>query len=79
MLSTSPINLFRSSVGSDRRQDRAAEEPASEASLAFASWVIGRLGGWTGYYGKPGPLVMRRGLEDFNASKYGATLRLSDV
>ncbi len=55
------------------------KNPHPRGSLAFASWVIGRLGGWTGYYGKPGPLVMRRGLEDFQRIKYGATLRLSDV
>ena len=52
------------------------KNPHPKGSLAFAAWVIGRLGGWTGYYGKPGPLVMRRGLEDFQRIKYGATLRL---
>ncbi len=49
------------------------------ASLAFAAWVIARLGGWTGYYGKPGPQVMRRGLDDFRRIKFGATLSLKDV
>jgi hypothetical protein len=55
------------------------KNPHPKGSLAFAAWVIGRLGGWTGYYGKPGPQVMRRGLEDFRAIKYGATLRLQNV
>jgi hypothetical protein len=55
------------------------KNPHPKGSLAFAAWVIGRLGGWTGYYGKPGPLVMRRGLDDFQRIKYGTTLRLSDV
>ena len=34
-------------------------------SLAWASWVIGRLGGWKGYASQspPGPITMRRGLE----------------
>jgi hypothetical protein len=32
------------------------------------------LGGWDGYYGKPGPLVLRRGLHDYQRIKYGATL-----
>lgn len=50
-----------------------------KASLAFAAWVIARLGGWTGYYGKPGPKVMRRGLEDFRHIKYGTTLALPNV
>lgn len=53
--------------------------PHPKGSLAFAAWVIARLGGWTGYYGKPGPKVMRIGLQEFRAIKYGATLRLPDV
>ncbi len=53
--------------------------PHTKGSLAFAAWVIARLGGWTGYYGKPGPQVMRRGLQDFRAIKYGTTLALHDV
>jgi len=53
--------------------------PHPTGSLAFAAWVIARLGGWTGYYGKPGPQVMRRGLQDFRAIKYGTTLELRDV
>jgi hypothetical protein len=55
------------------------KNPHPKGTLAFASWVIGRLGGWTGYYGKPGPKVMRRGLDDFRRIKFGATLRLQDV
>jgi hypothetical protein len=48
--------------------------PHSKGSLAFAAWVIARLGGWTGYYGKPGPKVMRIGLAQFHAIKFGASL-----
>ena len=55
------------------------KNPHPKGSLAFAGWVIARLGGWTGYYGKPGPKVMRRGLEAFRQIKYGTTLRLQDV
>jgi hypothetical protein len=55
------------------------KNPHPKGSLAFAAWVIARLGGWTGYYGKPGPKVMRRGLDDFRRIKYGTTLRLHDV
>jgi len=55
------------------------KNPHPKGSLAFAGWVIGRLGGWTGYYGKPGPRVMRQGLDDFQRIKYGATLRLQNV
>lgn len=62
-------------AGKTQRQ----RNPHTPGSLAFAAWVIARLGGWTGYYGKPGPRVMRRGLDDFRAIKYGTTLRLHDV
>lgn len=55
------------------------KNPHPQGSLAFAAWVIARLGGWTGYYGKPGPKVMRRGLDDFQRIKYGTLLTLYDV
>lgn len=55
------------------------KNPHPKGSLAFAGWVVGRLGGWTGYYGKPGPRVMRQGLDDFQRIKYGTTLRLQNV
>jgi hypothetical protein len=55
------------------------KNPHPRSSLAFAGWVIGRLGGWTGYYGKPGPRIMRQGLDDFQRIKYGTTLRLQNV
>lgn len=55
------------------------KNPYPKASLAFAAWVIARLGGWDGYYGKPGPKTMRLGLEAFQSIKYGTTLRLQDV
>jgi hypothetical protein len=55
------------------------KNPHQKGSLAFAAWVIGRLGGWTGYYGKAGPRVMRRGLDDFQRIKYGVTLGLQHV
>ena len=55
------------------------KNPHPRGSLAFAGWVIGRLGGWTGYYGKPGPLVMRRGLDDFQRIKYGTSLKPQNV
>jgi Transposase DDE domain len=55
------------------------KNPHPKGSLAFAAWVIARLGGWTGYYGKPGPQVMRHGLHDFSRIKYGTTLSFKDV
>jgi hypothetical protein len=55
------------------------KNPHPRGSLAFAAWVIARLGGWNAYYGKPGPKVMRIGLEDFRRIKYGASLRSQNV
>lgn len=51
------------------------KNPHPKGSLAFAAWVFARLGGWTGYYGKPGPIVMLRGLTQFHAIKHGWSLR----
>jgi len=55
------------------------KNPHPKGTLAFAAWVIARLGGWTAYYGKPGPKVMRQGLEDFRRIKYGTILRPHNV
>jgi hypothetical protein len=51
------------------------KNPHPKGSLAYAAWVLARLGGWTGYYGKPGPIVMLRGLTAFHAIKQGCKLR----
>ena len=55
------------------------KNPHPKGTLAFAAWVVARLGGWTAYYGKPGPKVMRIGIEAFRRIKYGTTLRLKNV
>lgn len=40
--------------------------PHSPQSLAWAAWIIARLGGWDGYpRTKPGPITMRHGLQYF--------------
>jgi hypothetical protein len=51
------------------------KNPHPPGSLAYAAWVFARLGGWTAYYGKPGPIVMLRGLTQFHAIKHGWSLR----
>jgi hypothetical protein len=50
------------------------KNPHPKGSLARAAWVCARLGGWTGYYGKPGPIVMLQGWLEFQAMKRGANL-----
>lgn len=53
--------------------------PHPKGTMAYATWVIARLGAWTGYYGKPGPRVLNRGLQEFYAIKYGAKLARGNV
>jgi hypothetical protein len=45
------------------------KNPHTAGSLAWASWIIARLGGWKGYASEspPGPLTMRHGLTRFEA------------
>jgi hypothetical protein len=52
------------------------KNPHPKASLARAAWVCARLGGWTGYYGKPGPVVMLQGWLEFQAMKRGTNLMM---
>jgi hypothetical protein len=54
----------------DKLQGRTAKQknPYRPRTLAWASWTIARLGGWTGYTSdrSTGPITMRDGLERFN-------------
>lgn len=46
--------------------------PHPPKTLAWAAWIIARLGGWDGYpRTKPGPITMARGLETFQAIMIG--------
>jgi hypothetical protein len=44
-----------------------SKNPHDRKSLAWAAWIIARLGGWKGYQSQrpPGPTIMTRGLEKF--------------
>lgn len=56
--------------GSTARQ----KNPHKRGSLAYGTWVCARLAGWTVYYGKPGPVVILRGLLLFKAMRHGCLL-----
>jgi hypothetical protein len=50
------------------------KNPHPPSSLAWLSWIVARLGGWTGYYKPPGPKVMRRGWDRLTAMAEGFLL-----
>lgn len=53
------------------------KNPYPPDRLAWAAWIIGRLGGWDGYPSSkpPGPITMKHGLEYFHAVAVGWSLR----
>lgn len=51
------------------------KNPHPPDSVAWASWICARLGGWNGYYGKPGPIVIHNGLLRLNNLLQGWNLR----
>jgi hypothetical protein len=55
-------------------QTQKQKNPHPKGSLAYLAWVCARLGGWTGYYGKPGPKVMLNGFLAFQSATATAKL-----
>jgi hypothetical protein len=53
------------------------KNPHPPHTLAWATWIIGRLGGWDGYQSSrpPGPITIKHGLEYFHAVAAGWSLR----
>lgn len=58
-------------------RSKRLKNPHPPDSLAWAAWIIGRLGGWDGYPSSkpPGPITMKHGLEYFHAAAAGWSLR----
>jgi hypothetical protein len=58
-------------------QTKRLKNPHPPDSLAWAAWIIGRLGGWDGYPSSkpPGPITMKHGLEYFYAVAVGWSLK----
>ena len=55
----------------------AQKNPHPRQSLAWAAWVIAKLGGWDGYKSSkpPGPITLANGLQEFRAIAQGWSLR----
>lgn len=58
-------------------RSKRLKNPHPPDSLAWAAWIIGRLGGWDGYPSSkpPGPITFKSGLEYFQAVAAGWSLR----
>lgn len=57
------------------------QNPYPKQSLAWAAWIIARLGGWTGceYHRPPGPITMTNGLEKFRAQVWAIKLIIPNL
>jgi hypothetical protein len=66
-------------IEADQYQPRTVKQqnPHPQASLAWAAWIIARLGGWDGYSSSkpPGPITFKHGLDYFHGIAKGWTLR----
>ena len=53
------------------------KNPHPQGSLAWAAWIIAKLGGWDGYPRSkpPGPITFRHGLQYFRSLAHGWALR----
>jgi len=58
-------------------QTQAQKNPHPPRSLAWAAWIIAKLGGWDGYASSrpPGPITFKHGLQEFRAIALGWSLR----
>ena len=54
------------------------QNPHPPRSLAWAAWIIARLGGWNCYYKPPGPITFRRGMQQFYAIHRGRLLAMRE-
>ena len=71
------IALLDRLAGQYQGRTALQSNPHKPRSLAWAGWIIARLGGWNGYPSSkpPGPITLRHGLEYFHAIAKGWNLR----
>lgn len=66
-------------IEADQYAPRTAKQrnPHPDQSLAWAAWIIARLGGWDGYSSSkpPGPITFKHGLQYFHGIAKGWTLK----
>ena len=74
-----PAHLQALAALAARYQARTPRQknPHPVASLAWAAWIIARLGGWDGYPSSrtPGPITFKHGLDYFHAFALGWATR----
>jgi hypothetical protein len=75
--STTDIALLDSLDAQYKGRTALQNNPHPTHSLAWATWIIARLGGWNGYPKSkpPGPITLRHGLEYFRTMAKGWNLR----
>ena len=79
---TAPEEAFAACLNPTLEGKTAKQKnPHAQGSLAWVSWIVARLGGWSGYaaYGPPGPKTMAHGWEKFKTMAQGWNLRSKDV
>jgi hypothetical protein len=69
--------LDKELIGTTAKQSN----PFAKLTLAWAAWIIARLGGYSGYKSQspPGPITMKCGLDKFNVIKVGFLLGQKNV
>ena len=77
IFSARQIVLLKSLVMKFEGNTEKQKNHYQEGSLAWASWVIARMGGWKGYdsESKPGNKTMRIGLTSFDNIFFGWNLK----
>jgi hypothetical protein len=60
-------------------ETKTIKNPCKNNTLAWATWIIARVGGWKGRpsQGKPGPLVLKNGLDRFSLIYQGWAMAMA--
>jgi hypothetical protein len=71
------IETLRALVPTLEGKTALQKNPHPAQSLAWAAWIIAKLGGWDGYPKSkpPGPITIRHGLQYFRAIAHGRRLK----